>query len=151
MMVTSNVPRAVRARHQIALRSSEGVGPRMQGFTLLEVVVAMAIVGLGVVTVMEIYSLGLRLATKSSERTETVAIGRQVFDRILLRRDPGEGFESGSLAQGYQWKLNTSRFKVDGVLSLATPWELREINLSISGGDRQVDLTTLRLVHEEDR
>lgn len=132
-------------------RSGRRSRPRTQGFTLLEVVVAMAIVGIGVVTVMEIFSLGLRLATKSSERTETVAIGRQVFDRILLRREPGDGFESGSLAQGYQWQLRTSRFKVDGALSLATPWELREINLSIRGGDRRVDMTTLRLVREEKR
>jgi prepilin-type N-terminal cleavage/methylation domain-containing protein len=129
----------------------EKSGLGAKGFTLLEVVVAMAIVGLGVVTVMEIFSLGLRLGTKSSERTETVAIGRQVFDRILLRTNPGEGFESGSLAQGYQWQLSTSRFKVDGALSLSTPWELKEINLSIRGGDRQVELTTLRLVREEKR
>jgi len=121
------------------------------GFTLLEVVVAMAIVGLGVVTVMEVFSLGLRLSTKSSEKTETVAIGRQVFDRILLRRDPGDGLETGTLAQGYQWQLNTSRFEVDDALSLSTPWELKEINLTIRGGDRQIEMTTLRLVRGEDR
>ena len=151
MTAASKVGRGVRGAYDLISRSCERFGPRRQGFTLLEVVVAMAIVGLGVVTVMEIFSLGLRLGTKSSERTETVAIGRQVFDRILLRRDPGEGFESGSLAQGYQWQLRTSNFKVDGALPLATPWQLKEINLSIRGGDRRVDLTTLRLVREEDR
>ena len=40
------------------------------GFTLLEVVVAMAIVGLGVVALLEIFSLGLRLETRSAARTE---------------------------------------------------------------------------------
>jgi general secretion pathway protein I len=122
-----------------------------KGFTLLEVVVAMAIVGLGVVTVMQVFSLGLRLTTKSSERTETVSIGRQVLDRILLRREPGQGFETGSLAEGYQWELNTARFEVEGALSLSTPWELKEIDLRIRGGDRQVEMTTLRLVREERR
>jgi prepilin-type N-terminal cleavage/methylation domain-containing protein len=124
---------------------------KRHGFTLLEVVVAMAIVGLGVVTVMEVYSMGLRLATKSSERTETVGIGRQVLDRILLRREPGDGLETGFLAEGYQWQLNTSRFEVEGDLSLSTPWALKEIDLTIRGGNRQVAMTTLRLVREEDR
>jgi len=142
---------ATKALGVLSATPGEKPGLGAKGFTLLEVVVAMAIVGLGVVTVMEIFSLGLRLGTKSSERTETVAIGRQVFDRILLRTNPVDGFESGSLAQGYQWQLSTSRFKVDGALSLATPWALKEINLGIRGGDRQVELTTLRLVREEER
>lgn len=132
------------------MSSSPAVG-RHDGFTLLEVVVAMAIVGLGVVTVMEVFSMGLRLSTKSSEKTETVAIGRQVFDRILLRREPGDGLEAGSLAQGYRWQLNTSRFEADDALSLSTPWQLKEINLTIRGGDRQLEMTTLRLVREEER
>ena len=131
--------------------SSSADANKENGFTLLEVVVAMAIVGLGVVTVMEVYSMGLRLATRSSEKTETVAIGRQVFDRVLLRREPGDGFETGTLAQGYQWRLNTSTFEVDDALSLSTPWVLKEIDLTISGGNRQVAMTTLRLVREEDR
>jgi len=124
---------------------------KRDGFTLLEVVVAMAIVGLGVVTVMEVFSLGLRLSTTSSEKTETVAVGRQVFDRILLRREPGEGLETGSLAQGYQWQLDTARVDVDGALSLSTPWQLKELNLTIRGGDRLLEMTTLRLVREEER
>lgn len=126
-------------------------GPRKKssaGFTLLEVVVAMAIVGLGVVTVMEVFSLGLRLTRTSSEKTQAVAVGRQVFDRILLRREPGDGLETGSLAEGYRWQLDTARFEMEGDLTLSTPWQLKEITLRILGGDREVEMTTLRLVRE---
>ena len=131
---------------------SLGPGKRTSaGFTLLEVVVAMAIVGLGVVTVMEVFSLGLRLSRTSSEKTETVAVGRQVFDRILLRREPGDGLETGVLAEGYRWQLDTTRFEVDQALSLSTPWQLKEINLTIRGGDREIEMTTLRLVREGER
>ena len=65
------------------LKSRFGSGP---GFTLLEVVVAMAIVGLGVVTLLEIFSSGLQLGARSRDRTEAVAYGRQVMDRFLARR-----------------------------------------------------------------
>lgn len=121
------------------------------GFTLLEVVVAMAIVGLGVVTVMEVFSLGLRLTRTSSDKTQAVAVGRQVFDRILLRREPGDGLETGSLAEGYRWQLDTAPFEVERDLALSTPWQLKEITLRILGGDREVEMTTLRLVREEER
>jgi prepilin-type N-terminal cleavage/methylation domain-containing protein len=61
------------------------------GFTLLEVVVAMAIVGLGVVTLLEIFSLGLRLGARSSFDTESMAYGRLVMDEVLARRDIDAG------------------------------------------------------------
>ena len=51
-----------------------------KGFTLLEVVVAMTIVGLGVVTLLEIFSMGLRLGTRSTYRTDAVVQGRRIMD-----------------------------------------------------------------------
>ena len=57
-----------------------------RGFTLLEVVVAMAIVGLGVVTLLEIFSLGLRLGTRSFARSEAMTYGRQAIDGVLIRQ-----------------------------------------------------------------
>ena len=56
------------------------------GFTLLEIVVAMAIVGVGVVTVLQVFSLGLRLAGASSARTEAVAYSREAVDAFLIRK-----------------------------------------------------------------
>src|SRR3990167_2147741 len=60
------------------------------GFTLLEVVVAMSIVALGVVTLFEIFSLGLRLGARSFERTEATAYGREAIDEFLIRRGASE-------------------------------------------------------------
>jgi prepilin-type N-terminal cleavage/methylation domain-containing protein len=54
------------------------------GFTLLEVVVAMTIVGLGVVTLLQIFSFGLRLGAKSTVQTEAMAYGREMMDELLV-------------------------------------------------------------------
>jgi prepilin-type N-terminal cleavage/methylation domain-containing protein len=43
---------------------------RNQGFTLLEIVVAMAILGIGLVVIIELFSGGLRLARVSEEYTK---------------------------------------------------------------------------------
>ena len=87
------------------------------GFTLLEVVVAMSIVGLGVATLFEIFSSGLRLGAKSSERTEATAYSRQVIDEVLIRREVREGGEEGSLGGRYRWALQVQPFQQDAPFS----------------------------------
>ncbi len=116
------------------------------GFTLLEVVVAMAIVGLGVVILMEIFSSGLRLGSKSSERTEAVLYGRQVMDDALIRRDIRRGREDGSFENRYPWTLRVDPLQEESVLDLSSNWELEEVTLEMGN---LLQMKTLRLVSKE--
>ncbi len=84
---------------------------RRSGFTLLEVVVAMAIVGLGVVTLLEIFSLGLRLGAKSSVETESMAYGRQVMDEVLARVSIDQGANQGILQERGRWQLRVENVR----------------------------------------
>jgi general secretion pathway protein I len=134
------------------VKSCAGSG---RGFTLLEVVVAVAIVGLGVVTLLEIFSSGLQLGARSRDRTEAVAYGRQVMDQFLARRTLAEGTEHGRTGDTNRWQLQVQPIRpVDG-LTLGNDWELKEIALEIfvpeSGRERRVELRTLRLVKKGDR
>lgn len=122
------------------------------GFTLIEVVVAMAIVGLGVVTLIEIFSLGLRLGTRSAERTKATAYSRQAIDEILARRELREGGEEGSVGDGHHWRIQVSPFQADAQLS-SLGWDLREISFRMryreGGGEREMEIKTLRLVKKK--
>jgi general secretion pathway protein I len=126
-----------------------------RGFTLLEVVVAMAIVGLGVVTLLEIFSSGLQLGAKSRDRTEAVAYGRQIMDQFLARRTLVEGTEQGTIGETNRWQLQVEPVRPVEGLTLGNDWELKEIRLEIfvpeSGRERRVELRTLRLVKKGDR
>lgn len=125
------------------------------GFTLLEVVVAMAIVGLGVVTLFEIFSLGLRLGTKSSERTQAIAYSRQAIDEFLTRRTVNEGVSEGSFGEKYRWRLQVKPLQEHGQLSSSTGWDLKEITLKMRfqerEGEKEVEMKTLRLVKKKGR
>ncbi len=116
------------------------------GFTLLEIVVAMAIVGLGVVTLLEVFSSGLRLGAKSAERTEAIGIGRKVMDNVMTRRDLSEGREEGTSGEGYRWSLEVQPLRQDSELDLSSSWELKEISLQLG---KNVRMKTLRLVAKE--
>lgn len=124
------------------------------GFTLLEVVVAMTIVGIGVVTLLEIFSMGLRLGSRSSDATEAMTYGRQAMDEILLRRKIEEGAQQGSLNEKTRWKVGIEPVKEPSdTLSLSSAWELKEITLDMrvteAGRDRTVELRTYRLVRKK--
>src|SRR3970282_538388 len=69
------------------------------GFAMLEVLVAMTIVALGVVTVVEVFSTGLRLGSRSADQTEAMTYGRQVMDDFLVTTKLDQGSEQGSLQE----------------------------------------------------
>ena len=136
------------------MKSFEALGSSAKGFTLLEVVVAMTIVGLGVVTLLEIFSLGLRLGARSTLRTEVITDGRHVMDNFLARGVIQEGTERGTLDPQSRWVLQVQGMKnVSTELSLSNDWELKEValDLVVSDGarERHVELNTLRLVRKK--
>ncbi len=139
--------------------SNNGEAPRSSaavGFTLLEVVVAMTIIGLGVVTLLEIFSLGLRLGARSSSATEAVSYGRQAIDNVLLRRKLQPGSEQGSVNEKNRWKLQVQPMQQESsTLTLSSPWELQEISLELQTSDegrqKTLEFKTLRLVRKENR
>jgi prepilin-type N-terminal cleavage/methylation domain-containing protein len=128
---------------------------RRAGFTLLEVVVAMAIVGLGVVTLLEIFSLGLRLGARSSVETESMAYGRLIMDEILARRNIDEGATQGNLQDRGRWQLRIEKVNEPGrTLALGAAWELKLVSVAMrltdAGREREVELKTFRLVPKSD-
>lgn len=126
---------------------------RRSGFTLLEVVVAMAIVGIGVVTLLEIFSLGLRLGSKSSVETESMAYGRQVMDEVLARVSIDRGASEGTLQERGRWHLRVQSVReAERTLSLDSAWELKEVTIGVrlAEGGREVELKTFKLVRKAD-
>ena len=120
------------------------------GFTLLEVLIAMTILGLGVVTLLQIFSQGLQLGARSTARTETIAAGARVMDELLARRTLMDGAQNGKLANHGRWNAQVQTVRDPSpALELSSNWELKEVALEVtvseSGVERRVDLKTLRL------
>jgi prepilin-type N-terminal cleavage/methylation domain-containing protein len=128
-----------------------GQSPR--GFTLLEVLVAMTIVGLGVVTLLQVFSQGLRLGSRSTAQTEAVAAGARVMDELLARRKFPEADEAGRLAGGERWNAQVRTSRDADALNLGSPWELKELSVELILPDgselgRRVEFKTLRLARK---
>lgn len=125
------------------------------GFTLLEVLVAMTIVGLGVVTLLQIFSLGLRLQSRSTASTEAVMYGARVMDDLLARKKLLDGSDSGTAGTVGRWKSQVQALRDSSPsLTLSNRWDLKEVALEMTvsegGQDRRVELKTLRLTKKAD-
>ena len=123
------------------------------GFTLLEVMIALTILGLGVVTLLQIFSMGLRLGARSAEHTTAVTSGARVMDELLARKKLVDGWQSGTLGADGRWNAQVQAVRDSQTeLALSTPWTLKEVSLEVTvieaGRERRIEFKTLRLIQK---
>jgi len=82
---------------------------RRRGFTLIEVVVALAILGVGLIVIIELFSGGLRLGKVAEEYTKAVGYGRMKMEEIALSRGLAEGEEEGQFDNDYRWRVEIKK------------------------------------------
>lgn len=75
------------------------------GFTLLEVLVAIAILGIGLTIVIELFSGGLRLGRISGEYTKAMNYAKMKIEEIMIKPKMVEGMEEGRLDEDFRWQV----------------------------------------------
>lgn len=115
-----------------------------RGFTLLEVVVAMALFAAGIVALYSLYSGALRLSAGSRDASASVIYARQRMEEALLVPDPVEGVEQGTFGDRYRWKVRTSIVPP----AEETPFDEIRLHVTVTWKDgaeeRAVDLSATR-------
>jgi general secretion pathway protein I len=90
-----------------------GGGRGKKGFTLVEIVVAMAVLGISLVLVIELFSGGLRLGRASEEYTLAGQLARQKMEELSLSRELKEGVEEGEFeGTSYRWQMEVKRVEL---------------------------------------
>jgi len=117
---------------------------RERGFSLLEVLVATLILGLGVVTLIQLSSQGLRLVKRSDEQQQAALLA----DRLLRVAEPlAEGVETGQEG-AMTWERRVARRETpEALLPPNGPApELRALTVTVRwGGGRALEVASLRL------
>lgn len=120
---------------------------RERGFTLLEVLVALAILGLAVVTVIQLFSQGLRLLKVAGDYQQAVLLADQKAREMESVR---QGIEAGQEGV-FQWERSTTVMPVPEELTVLSPTPVRLYRVSVQvrwGGNRSVEIATLRTMRE---
>lgn len=80
------------------------------GFTLLEVMASLAILGIGVIMVIQLFSGGIGLAGRSRDHAGMAMLAREKMTEAFLDRGLKEGAASGS-EDGMEWMVEVSPFE----------------------------------------
>lgn len=120
---------------------------RHGGFTLLEVLVAVAILGLTVVVSIQGFAAGLRLLKVSGDHQHAVLLADQKAREVVR---PTAGREEGSEGP-YAWARNVRQLDAPDLVVPGRPtrWKVYEITVQVSWAERrQVEVATLRTVFD---
>jgi len=79
------------------------------GFTLLEVIVALAILGIGLTVVIELFSGGLRLGRVSEEYTRAMNYASLKMEEITTQKTVEEGENEGEFDENYRWQVKARK------------------------------------------
>jgi prepilin-type N-terminal cleavage/methylation domain-containing protein len=78
---------------------------RQRGFTLLEIAVALAILGVGVVSCLQIFSGSLRLQDRAMRQSRAVLHARAAMDALLFTPEVVDHTEERDTADGFRTKI----------------------------------------------
>jgi prepilin-type N-terminal cleavage/methylation domain-containing protein len=133
---------------------------RRAGFTLLEIAVALAVLGIGVVTCLQIFSGAIRLQDRASRQTRAVLHARTAMDALLFQTEIRDGERVlPTTADGFDTRVIVRHAGVDdGLLERDLKSEndtaLRYLEVDVSWHDglgvKTYTLRSLRMALEND-
>lgn len=85
---------------------------RQQGFTLIEVVIALAVFAVAVGVCMQIATAGLRQSRVAAEQTQAALLAQSLLDMHGVGERLQPGRSSGRLEDDYRWELEVSPYEV---------------------------------------
>lgn len=119
---------------------------RRRGFTLLEVLVALAILSVAVVTMIQLFGQGLRLLKVSGDYQQAVLLADQKAREVETVR---EGVETGREGD-FEWERRATVTTVPEELTVfgVAPVRLYRVTVQVRWGGRSVEIATLRTARE---
>jgi general secretion pathway protein I len=108
-----------------------------RGFTLIEVVVAMGILGIGLIVILELISNGLRAGRVTQEYTQAIGLARTKMEEIRLADNIAEGEEQGEFNKNFRFTVGvkkTAVFPEDRGTDMRLPVELYQIQVQVLWG-----------------
>lgn len=111
------------------------------GFTLLEVMASLAILGIGVMMVIQLFSGGLLLAGRSRDHAGLALLAREKMTEAFLDSALKEGASSGS-EDGIEWKVEVSPFDAAD-METGPNVRILKVTASVKGAGRSASGFTL--------
>ena len=131
---------------------SEGGRENEAGFTLVEVVVALAILALSLAVLLNVISNGLRQTDRAKKMAQAGSLAQSLLSKLGTEVPIQEGLTSGEFPEGFRWRVRAERY---GDAEDRQDWPVAGYTISIeilwgdASAERSIALNTLRLAPKE--
>jgi len=134
-------------------RRSRGRSPRRPGdagFTLLEIIVALAILGVAFALAMELLGTGVRSAKASQDYTHAALLARQKMAEIAVTSSLTTAADGGDFGGGFRWASDVRPVADQDEDRPARLYQVRvRVTWPARAGEKSLDLYTLRMAVDE--
>jgi general secretion pathway protein I len=129
--------------------------PRSEaGFTLLEVLLAVVILGVSLTTILLQFQTALHAGSISQDRTNAVIYAKEKLESLKIEDELSESSQSGTFENGYEWETEVSLYEYEDQADDISYEDLRHETYKLratvkwnSGiNKRQVELITLKTI-----
>jgi len=126
------------------------------GFTLLEVLVAMMILGLSLGAILQQFALASRAGAASYDATLATVHAREMLEELKMLPDLQEGIEQGRFDDGFEWETSIELYIYDEFDDMQVFEDINYETYRLSAvvfwrygnRERQVELETLKTVRK---
>jgi len=129
-----------------------------KGFTLLEILLAVTILGLAVTVIMQQFSAGLRIGRLSNTYTTATIYAKQKLEELQVEEEIKEKEDSGSFEDGYSYRVSVTLYEdyfeeEDEGLFEHLPLEMYRLESVVwwdeGEKEKSITLTTLKTVKKK--
>ena len=115
------------------------------GFTLLEVIVAFAILSIALGLMSQGFATGYRNQATAQERLADIELARSLIAEIGVTKPLEAGRQTGELRDGRVWSVDISAFAIQGQASGPQPYWIR---VTVAAREPRHDVPDLRMTLE---
>jgi len=119
------------------------------GFTLIETLVAMAILSISLVVILQLFSGGLKSSRLSDNYTRAIFHAREKMEEILLDDNFTDMAMEGEFSDGFEWKAQTIRLEPAQEEEPELPVDIFSIKVDVSwhegGQEKHFEISTLKI------
>lgn len=83
------------------------------GFTLLEVLLAVVIMGVSLTTILLQFQTALHAGSISQDRTNAVIYAKEKLESLKIEDELSESSQSGTFENGYEWETEVSLYEYE--------------------------------------
>lgn len=126
------------------------------GFTLLEIAIAMGVLGVAVVSALQVFGSAMQLARRAARKSEAVVHARTLMDEVLWQPELGKAGSQGATEDGYRWERQIWPAGADDGIDVTDPMaEQSDLRLAVvkvvvswdePTGPNSYEIKTMRVV-----